>query len=222
MRSSTVRVADLDNPLILSPERYSVDESRFGNGIALQDLVTISRLTVSPKKATGEGFLIADTAHAEHGILKLSASNVKEVKSSKKLLSPGDVIISRLRPYLRQVAFVDASLFDKSENVACSTEFHVLRSSDACSIAFLTPWLLSSNVQQILQDSVEGAHHPRFSAETLLRLRVPQELFENRDYISHAVEKTSRMFHRQHSLMQSLIEEADRKPQTMRANRRYS
>lgn len=209
MRSSHVRVADLDTPLILSPERYSVDESRFGDGVALQDLVKISRTTVTPKKALGQSFIVADTSHAEHGVLKLSSSDIQEVKSSKKLLDTGDVIISRLRPYLRQVALVDESLFSGETNVACSTEFYVLRSIDGRSVAFLTPWLLGSNVQQILQDSVEGAHHPRFSEETLLRLRVPQPLVDSRDSVSHEVEEISKMYHRQYARMETLIEKGE-------------
>lgn len=210
MRSSVVRVADLNNPLVLSPERYSVDENRFGDGIALQDLINISRATITPKKASDQRFVVADTAHAEHGMLKLRSEDIQAVKSSKKILNAGDVIISRLRPYLHQVAFVDECLFDEQTNVACSTEFYVLRRLDSRSIAFLTPWLLSSSVQNVLQDSVEGAHHPRFSTETLLRLRVPQSLVDNRDSISHEVEQTSRMYHSHLSMMDRLITVAEK------------
>lgn len=210
MRSSVVRIADLDHPVILSPERYSVDQSRFGDGVALQDLVKISRTTVTPKKALGQSLIVADTSHAEHGVLKLSPSDIQQVKSSKKLLEAGDVIISRLRPYLRQVAFLDESLFSHETHVACSTEFYVLRSLDGRSVAFLIPWLLSSDTQKILQDSVEGAHHPRFSEETLIRLRVPQSLVNSRDSVSREVEEISAMYHCQYALMETLIKNAGR------------
>lgn len=210
MRASIVRVADLDDPLVLTPERYSVDEKRFGEGVALQDLISLGRQTMSPKKSVGQNFLVADTANAENGVLKLSASDFQEIKSSKKMLNAGDVIISRLRPYLRQVAFVDESLCSNDSNVVCSTEFYVLRSIDGRSIAFLVPWLLTMNVQQVLQDSVEGAHHPRFSEETLLRLRVPQGLVNDRDAVSRMVEEASQMYHRQHSAIKKLIEEIGR------------
>ncbi len=44
-----------------------------------------------------------------------------------------DVIISRLRPYLRQAAIIDQGLVaddNVSSMILCSTEFYVLRSKD--------------------------------------------------------------------------------------------
>lgn len=49
----------------------------------------------------------------------------------------GDVIISRLRPYLRQVAYVDE---DRKEILGASTEFFVIRARNNESIAYLVPF----------------------------------------------------------------------------------
>ncbi len=50
------------------------------------------------------------------------------------------VLISRLRPYLRQVAFVDKDIGDgHAVELACSTEFFVLRSLTAEPIGFSVP-----------------------------------------------------------------------------------
>ena len=70
--------------------------------------------------------------------------------------APGDVIISRLRPYLRQVAFVDSDIrgYELSATILCSTEFFVLRAIEQESIAFLVPFLLSQSTQQVLAASL--------------------------------------------------------------------
>lgn len=209
MRSCVARIADLDSVVILSPERYTVEEDRFGNGIALQDLTMLSKASVSPKAAASRDLYVADTTHAEHGILKVLSIRPQRIKSAKKLIRQGDVLISRLRPYLRQVALVDKASFQSLEDFCCSTEFYVLRSIDSKSISFLVPWLLSGSVQKVLEESVEGAHHPRFSPETLLRLRVPQALVDERESVSRKVEQVSKMYNDQYSLLDNLILELD-------------
>ena len=84
-------------------------------------------------------------------------------RAVKKIIKAGDVIISRLRPYLKQVAFVDKVLCEHYDSVLCSTEYFVLRSKDQhISIAFIVPVLLSREVQNMLISSQEGGHHPRF------------------------------------------------------------
>lgn len=66
----------------------------------------------------------------------------EQLNSNKKILKTGDVIISRLRPYLRQVAYVD---IDSNLQLCASTEFYVLRARNNESIAFLVPFLLSKS-----------------------------------------------------------------------------
>ena len=100
------------------------------------------------------------------------------------------VLISRLRPYLRQVAFVDDALNNRHNGVviACSTEFFVLTPRGQQSIAFLVPFLLSEPVQEVLAASQEGGHHPRFDEYALLGLPVPRTWIDQRDAISAQVE----------------------------------
>ena len=106
----------------------------------------------------------------------------------------GDVLISRLRPYLRQVAYVDRTIPVLSEAaLLCSTEFFVLRSVDQQSIAFLVPFLLSVQVQRVLAASQEGGHHPRVRESTLLTLPLPSSLLETRAATSSAVGRNLRL-----------------------------
>ncbi len=191
MKFASVLVQELESPLILTPERYTARSARgdASLSVALGDIALIGRETVSPSRSHENGYAVADTGDAEEGVLKLYRPVVERVGSTKKRLQPGDVIISRLRPYLRQVALVDADIFLSGAAVVCSTEFYVLRSLTSESIAFLVPWLLSQPVQAELADSQEGAHHPRFSDSALMRLRVPQKLVESRVEISIDVER---------------------------------
>jgi hypothetical protein len=112
-----------------------------------------------------------------------------DIGSVKKCVESGDVLISRLRPYLRQVAWVDEHIGSIGPDVSlvCSTEFFVLRSIDGKSIAFLVPLLLSRPVQIVLAASQEGGHHPRIAEATLLTLPVPAKLLDRRDATSQAI-----------------------------------
>jgi hypothetical protein len=97
-----------------------------------------------------------------------------EVGSTKKRLAGGDVVISRLRAYLREIALVRTS---GSTLAVGSSEFVVLRpinpKNPKLSRAALLFFLRSQPVQTILRWSQDGSHHPRFGEEDLLSIPVP-------------------------------------------------
>jgi hypothetical protein len=102
--------------------------------------------------------------------------------SAKRRVQAGDVIISRLRPYLRQVALIDEALFQlcrRGNAVAASTEFFILRGRAGVDAAGLVPFLLSQPVQAALAAGQEGGHHPRFCKELLQSLPVPDRVVCN-------------------------------------------
>lgn len=177
--------AQLDGLLTLAPERY--DDEAGTEGVALSSLVQISGASVRPGDAGP--FVVLDTTHAADGFIATRPlQSSRALNSLKKQLRPGDVIVSRLRPYLRQIALIDDALAAKFKHATfcCSTEFFVLRSKDADPIAFLVPYLLTAAVQATLARSQEGGHHPRVPAETLARLRVPAALLATRNATSAA------------------------------------
>lgn len=98
----------------------------------------------------------------------------REVGSSKKRFAAGDVVISRLRAYLREIALVRTT---PSVLAVGSSEFIVLRPRDAgkptLSRSALLVFLRSHPVQTILKWSQDGSHHPRFSDEDLMCIPVP-------------------------------------------------
>ncbi len=122
--------------------------------------------------------VVFDTTHARDGILDVRAAQraTEPPSSAKKRVRAGDLLVSRLRPYLRQIAFVHRAIAAECRGftLACSTEFYVLSPrAPGESLAFLLPWLLSDEIQAVLAAAQEGGHHPRVPRETLLSLRVP-------------------------------------------------
>ncbi len=209
---ATVTLDTLDQGLVLAPERYDPRRRPQSTGEAvLRDIAGVMREIVAPKKADpNRRYLVLDTGHAKEGIVNVDRPTMRanEIGSSKKKAGPGDVIISRLRPYLRQVAYVDQGVIDvhgKNTVLLCSTEFFVLRSPDERSIAFLVPYLLTAEVQAILSAAQEGGHHPRFSQTTLEALPVPVKLLEARDDVSALVQAAAKHARQAQVDIQSLV-----------------
>lgn len=181
---------ELGTTLVLTPERYnpkrrmSIEDN---NGILLSEIIVIENDTLTMKKAANLECFQVNTGDAMGGYLKVPQIKEK-INSNKKIIKKGDVIISRLRPYLKQVAYVD---IDKGEEImGASTEFYVLRTrKKGESIAFLVPFLLSDVVQNVFTNSVEGSQHPRFKDEDILNLVVPKKIFDNRTNITNEVIK---------------------------------
>lgn len=151
---------------------------------------------MSPNSGIGP-CLVLDTSNAFEGIITNYSKPVpnSQLGSNKRIVNIGDVIVSRLRPYLRQVAFVDEDIpfLDRSVSIVTSTEFFCLRRKQQQSIAFLVPLLLSDQVQQILGAAQEGGHHPRFNSDVLLNIPVPNEFLVQRDSVSQRIEESIRL-----------------------------
>jgi hypothetical protein len=203
MKFAILAIRELDKGLILTPERYANRTPTTTEGVTLSDLVRSVRETISPANTRQSGpLLVLDTSHARHGILDSEEALVanQSLGSTKKLVEAGDVLISRLRHYLRQVAYVDGGAA-MTRQICASTEFYVLRGVERKSIAFLVPWLLSDRVQQVLANSQEGGHHPRFHQDVLLQLKVPNSVMAQRDQLSERIESASAAYRDCRSLL---------------------
>lgn len=185
MRHSIIDLDNLLSQVILTPERY--DPSLLTNnleGSEITNFVKLSKLSENPKKIAPSTKIVAlDTGDTKDGyITSKPITSPSSIKSTKKVLREGDVIISRLRPYLRQIGYVDETLvhyLPDSTPILCSTEFYVLRPKVDKEIAFLVPFLLSSKVQEKFAVSQVGGHHPRFPVDVLLSLKIPEAVLEN-------------------------------------------
>jgi hypothetical protein len=175
------RVADLGEGLVLAPEHFDPRRSvAVDTQCCLSDYVELQTENISARSCQSPGdLLILDTSHAYEGFVLCRHDPVPPdgMGSAKRRVQAGDVIISRLRPYLRQVALIDEALFSLCPGgnaVVTSTEFFVIRGRAGFPAAGLVPFLLSESVQAALAAGQEGGHHPRFGKELLLGLPVPE------------------------------------------------
>ncbi len=111
-----------------------------------------------------------------------------EIGSVKKRLQNGDVAISRLRAYLKEVAVVRAG--DDVPSVG-SSEFIVLRPKEG--LAVISPetlmvFLRATPAQTILKWCQDGSQHPRFGECDLLSIPVPDAVAEVSDQITNIVQ----------------------------------
>lgn len=195
-KKSIVNIHELDEPFVMAPERYDPRRRKHisSKNVYVSDLVNFVKEHVSSERGdSSKQYLVLDTGDACEGIVwpHRGSDILAKVGSPKKVVRTGDVIISRLRPYLRQAAYIDSDLFDVAPPellVVCSSEFHVLRSCENRSLAFLVPFLLSDPVQEVLFAAQEGGHHPRFNQRTLETLPIPEEIIANREELSSIVE----------------------------------
>jgi hypothetical protein len=188
VKSWAVRtLGELGSNVTLAPERYRNVASE-ARGVLLSELAVEVRRRVR----AGERAIILDTTHVKEGVVELPRAGTGSTRGAKTRVPVGAVLISRLRPYLRQVALVSPSLFSGRDALAlaCSTEFSVLVARDEGeSLAFLLPFLLSAEVQARLAAGQEGGHRPRVPRETLMALRIPHAAVRQRRKTSAAIEE---------------------------------
>lgn len=184
MKSVVRTLADLGEDLVLAPERWLATRD-VGDGVPLGDLVVERRERV----VAGEP-IVLDTTHARDGVIDVSAAirAATSPRSAKKSARAGEIIVSRLRPYLRQIAYVHPAAQAVGRPFAVSTEYYVLAPRvDGEDIAFLVPFLLAEPAQAVLAAAQEGGHHPRVPLTSLLALRVPKALVAAREERSREI-----------------------------------
>lgn len=216
-----VPVNNLARGKILSPERYDPRRTLANDGldkasITIGEIAQVVKKTINPASKSSEGreFVVLDTSDVREGFVigKKQPSAAKDIGSTKKIFQQNDVLISRLRPYLRQVAIVDEGFANRFNNyeLACSTEFFVLRSLTDEPLDFLVPYLLSDKVQNALFAAQEGGHHPRFDASVLLSIPIPESLIQQRIVISESVRLAALAYRNSEELIQRWVCTANR------------
>ncbi|MCR4434106.1 MAG: hypothetical protein NUV70_08680 [Caldiserica bacterium] len=121
----------------------------------------------------------------------LRVSGPAEIGSAKKIFKSGDVVISRLRPYLHEIAFAD-----HDGMLLGSTEFIVLRQKKGSDIPaeFLFVFLMTKEVQNVLLWSQEGTNHPRFPESVLLEIPLPKPDESTMTQVIELVRKANQAF----------------------------
>lgn len=176
--SSDVFMAGRVDAEYFSPAKYAaLDVLRLGSGQPLRFHYDSIRQMFDPSRESGKlvrNFDVTDALKPMLGDTK-EASPAEEIGSVKKIMQSGDVAISRLRSYLREIALVRTV---SPVPMVGSSEFIVLRQTKDCAIPpeTLLVFLRSLPVQTILKYSQDGSNHPRFGEQELLSIPVPDVL----------------------------------------------
>lgn len=110
-----------------------------------------------------------------------------EIGSTKRRFEYNDLVVSRLRSYLREIAIVKS----KGEpDCVGSSEFIVLRQrNQLLSPELLLVYLRSPYVQTVLKWSQKGSNHPRFDEKDLLNIPIPDALLSVQTSVTHIIQE---------------------------------
>lgn len=176
--SKAVFQAERLDALYFSPTKtYALDALGKGRSKPLSACADSVRDMFNPQSSAASGkvrnYDLSDALQPVLDDEQLPVS-VSEVGSLKKRLENGDVVISRLRAYLKEIAVVRTS--DTLDAVG-SSEFIVLRPKvKGLSPETLATFLRLPPVQTVLAYCQDGCHHPRFAEDDLLSIPVPSKV----------------------------------------------
>lgn len=131
------------------------------------------------------------------------AQLTEEIGSTKKKFQDGDVAISRLRAYLKEIAIVRTD--GKLPSVG-SSEFIVLRpkaTDEVIAPETLMVFLRSQPVQTVLKWCQDGSQHPRFSESDLLAIPLPDAVSQSSPQIEKLVRKALEARNRAKDLLET-------------------
>jgi len=168
----------------IAAEHYHPDKIKQLKRLNQNDYVPLSSVAKNTRMlfdpSTQKDLPIFDLGAATQHFFDPGQAIDEDRVSTKKLVKSGDILVSRLRSYLKQVAVIPEEI----TSAAVSTEFVVLRSCLDSNISFLVPFILSDPVQTILAWSQDGNEHPRFNESILLELKIPKSVIAAKDKIN--------------------------------------
>lgn len=182
---TTLKVSDVLNAGRIDAEYFHPQKTytkewlgKFPGKIVSDYFKSVRDIYNPPNQDTGKSIFNFDLTHALHYFLDDDGEVIpeNEIGSLKKHIKKNDVVVSRLRSYLKEIAIVEVP-----ESVAAvgSSEFIVLRAnSKELFPEALLVYLRSVPVQTILKWSQDGSNHPRFQENELLAIKVPDKVLK--------------------------------------------
>jgi type I restriction enzyme S subunit len=170
----------------------------------------IDELLTPTSEDTGELVQNYDLTEALRFFLDdIETTNTFDLGSAKKRFKRGDVVVSRLRSYLKEIAIVETS---SDAHCVGSSEFIVLRPGGSeVSAELLVVYLRSTPVQNVLKWCQDGSNHPRFKEEELLSIKLPDRILTMQDEIVRIIRAAIQSY----SNAKQLLEDAKRRVEQM-------
>lgn len=147
--------------------------------------MTRLRYAVTPRleKRRVGGIQHVDMADvASGGIGTWVAGEAADRQGEAFIANPGDVVIGKLRPYLRKG-------FSPDETVTCSTEFLVLTPKPGWDTRFLMYFLLAPGFTAFADATVEGAKMPRTSWDSVRDFALPRFSLERQRAVARLLDR---------------------------------
>ena len=153
--------------------------------VKLGEVFINSRETLEPNKETGP-IKYLSLANIESGSGKIIGdldTEISDIKSTKKIYQPGDILYGKLRPNLNKVYLSD-------HKGICSTDILVLRKANENVVpAFFLSILLSKEFNEKVLIGVSGAQLPRVSWKYISSLLVPFPLRDVQNLIAESIKE---------------------------------
>ncbi len=148
---------------------------------------SVRELLSPPERDTGEMVYNYDLTDALRFFLDDEVELVPtyELGSTKKRFQRGDVVVSRLRSYLKEIAVVATP-----DDASCvgSSEFIVLRAKNKrVTPELLLVYLRCPPVQTVLKWCQDGSNHPRFREDELLTFKFPDRILGVQEEIKRLI-----------------------------------
>ncbi|WP_456484940.1 hypothetical protein [Desulfurobacterium sp.] len=175
---SIVNVSELEEDLRIGAETYHPEKiktlsflNKKANGTTIGQYFCLVRELFDPKKSPPRKIRLLELENmGNFEIFDIPEVLSTEFDSNKNIAKFGDIVISRLRPYLRQVGFIYLP------EIYTTTELLILRQKNDELLGinyYLYTFLMTKWVQKILFWSQEGVNHPRFPKYILLYCPMP-------------------------------------------------
>ncbi len=143
-----------------------LDDQSPQSKVTLGDLCDLVTVQVAPEDVPGAVYIGLE--HVPSGRLRTTAHGAaSDVSSAKTAFESGDVLLSKLRPYLDKAVLADA-------DGICTTELLVLRAKPGVDPRFLVTVVHRPDFVRHAMAGVTGAQHPRTSWHHVSRFELPR------------------------------------------------
>lgn len=156
--------------------------------------------TRDPKKLDGEVFHYIDVDAIDN-----KTQSVRQVKETEILFAPSrakrkvsknDVIISLVRPYLKNIAHIDI----QDDKLVASTAFYVCTPKEVLNSNYLYSYLCSNYATQYLIDHTRGDNSPSVRSTDYEKMPIPlpplneqKRIAEKVEYLSNKIEEAKQL-----------------------------
>ena len=172
---------------------------------SLKELCELISIQIDPSAHANETYLGLEHI-APARFLRIGGGQASDVQSSKFIFQKGDILYSKLRPYLDKAILADCP-------GVCTTELLVLRPHPGIDPRFLLCIVHSPDFVQHALSGVTGSQHPRTSWHRIAEFEIPHFIIHDQITVStivwkiqHAIMLSEKILQKTEQLKNTIIE----------------